>query len=100
MKRQRLNAEQWHEILDDGRETNQTEAACAVKHGVGVASLRNWRKKVGQPSVATMARFIEIPAPLVTAEMRIQLGNGIVITVGQSWPTSDLVQVTKLLRSL
>jgi|FreactTroBogLake_1042271.scaffolds.fasta_scaffold09921_3 transposase-like protein len=99
--RKRRTADQWREIFRAQRELGRNDADSAKDHGVSVASLRSWRKKLrdgraGEPPVLVELQHFAARED----ELRVTLPNGVVLSVGSSWPLEHLVRIAGLLRAL
>lgn len=99
--RTRRTADQWREIFSAQQELSQNDSECARDQGVSVASLRNWRKKLREDDVSEPPGLVELQSFSTRQdELRVTLPNGVLLSVGESWPLEHLFKVATLLRAL
>ena len=99
--RTRRTADQWREIFRTQHELGQNDSECARDQGVSRASLGVWRKKLRESLAGSSPDLVEVQGfrPM-RDELRVTLPNGVVLSVGASWPLEQLVRVATLLRAL
>ena len=99
--RTRRTADQWREIFRDQQELGRNDSDSARDNGVSVASLRSWRKKLREERACEPPVLVELQRFAARhGELRVTLPNGLVVSVGSSWPLDHLVKVARLLRAL
>ena len=68
----------WQRLSDEQVGSAQTQSAFCAAHGIRVASLRNWRRRLGAPE-ANPEPWLELgrlAEKEVTLDAEIELGNG------------------------
>ena len=93
--RRHRGASQWRTLVQAQERSGQSQEAFCRIHGISVASLSNWRRRlraevsaVSVPAVQASPTFIEIgsaPRPLNGGvRVRLELGAGIVLELSRA----------------
>ena len=99
--RTRRTADQWREIFEAQKELGQNDSECARDQGVSVASVRGWRRKLRDYPAVEPPDLVEVQGLRPGRdELRVTLPNGVVLSVGFSWPLEHLLKAARLLRAL
>lgn len=79
-RRIRRSRDEWQRLINEQAESGQTQAAFCAAHGVSVASLQNWKRRLAAPAV-TPAPWLELgtlaEAKSVSWDIELDLGDGI-----------------------
>ena len=90
--------EQWVERLAAWRSSGQSQAAWCREHGVSLASLGDWRRKLSGEVAAGSSALLPIQLSAMHApRVEVCLPEGIVLRVAAA---SDPAWLARLLRSL
>jgi transposase-like protein len=89
--------EQWAERLAAWRSSGQSQAGWCREHGVSLASLGYWRRRLADEAAPASPAMLPIQlAAMHEARVEVCLPDGIVLRVA----ASDPVWLARLLRSL
>ncbi|MCB1602721.1 MAG: IS66 family insertion sequence element accessory protein TnpB [Chromatiaceae bacterium] len=81
-RRIRRSRDEWQRLIDEQATSGQTQSAFCAAHGISVASLQNWKRRLGAPE-APPESWLELgalaEAKSATWDVELELGNGIVL---------------------
>ena len=54
-RRIRRSRDEWQRLIDEQATSGQTQSAFCAAHGISVASLQNWKRRLGAPEDVAQA---------------------------------------------
>ena len=79
-RRPRRSRDEWQRLIEKQTDSGQTQAVFCAEHGISVASLQNWKRRLTVPD-ATPAPWFELgtlaDAKSTSWDIELDLGEGI-----------------------
>lgn len=79
-RRPRRSRDEWQRLIETQAASGQTQAVFCAEHGVSVASLQNWKRRLAVPE-PTLAPWLELgtlaEAKSTSWDIELDLGEGI-----------------------
>jgi transposase-like protein len=81
-RRRRRSGDEWQRLIDEQAASGQTQSAFCAAHGISVASLQYWKRRLGAPAT-TPEPWLELgtlaEASAARWDVELDLGDGIVL---------------------